>query len=1016
MLKNAKLAHAISCVIATSGMAVSAQVAAQDETEAVTELESVAVTGSRIRHDTYSSPDPIDIVVPESAAAQGVGSIAGLLQTSTVAAGSPQVTAASSTAFVQAGGTGAQTLSLRGLGANRTLVLLNGRRAGPAGTRGETSSFDFNVMPLSVIERVEILKDGASSIYGSDAVAGVVNVITRKGDGATADAFVAQPNESGGEESRFNISWGKGFERGNFRITGDYHREDELKQGDRDYFSCGEQYVFDPATGDRADVIDPRTAKPACSDLPWGHVWVYEYNYTEPGNLPNFNLNGDVQLMQYDYDADLGQYIPTLATDPGTINQHRTPAAWFPVGYDRQSDGVTNNDHPFQDGQSLIPKQERMTVFVDGEFDVTDSVSVYAEVLLNRRKTNTNGYRQFWSYKYTSDFNFYDAFFNYTYSTSPGSGDPQSAGWTGAQWLSPTPITDHSDSEIEVDYQRYVAGVRGDLSSGWNWELSLQMSKSDGDYTNDQIFQDSIFDTNITFAGFGGVPYVAQATCVGTVSSVRGAPCVDIPWLDPQFLNGTISQEVRDFLFGVETGNTKYDQWSAEAFMSGSLFDLPAGPLGIAFGVHYQEDEIRDVPGEITLANNAWGASSAGITAGSDASKAIFAEVEVPLFRDKPLIDSLVLTASGRYTDVDSYGSGNTYKVGLNWAITPTVRIRGNQGTSFRTPALFELYLADQTSFLRQSSIDPCVRWGAALAAARISQTIADNCAADGLAADFSGAPISATIISGGGLGLLEAETSLSRTGGIVWQPRFADLSVSVDYFDIEIKDEVAQLGGRNIVFNCYDSQFFPNDPLCDLFERVAFDQRVDNVRDSFINIAKQKNRGWDVAALYRMPLAGGGLTIETQHTFQEADERALFVTTVEELNGLVGDPDWVGRLNLTYDRGPWSFFWGVNFIGSSSNDAHYFDSNPFPQTYRGEPVDIVLETDTVIYHAASISREFENVGINARLGVSNLFDEEPPRLTTLNLGEVNTIGNSAFYSQYDWLGRRFFLNVTKTF
>lgn len=1013
MHKNSTLTHAISCVIAASAFATG-EIWAQEESESAN-LEGVVVTGSRIRTDPYSSASPVDVVLPESAAAQGVSSAAAMLQTSVVAAGSPQVTAATSTAFVQAGGVGAQTLSLRGLGANRTLVLLNGRRAGPAGTRGETSSFDFNVLPLGVIDRVEILKDGASSIYGSDAVAGVVNVITKKGDGATADVFLSRPNESGGGESRFNFSWGKGFERGNFRITGDYHKENELKQGDRDYFNCGEQYIFEPGTRNRADVIDPRTGRPACRDLPWGHVWVYEYNYTEPGNLPNFNLNGGVQLMQYDYDSNLGEYIPGLVADPEAINQHRAPEGWFPVAYDRQSDGVTNNDHPFQDGQSLIPGQERITLFADGEFNITDSVSVYAEVLLNRRKTTTNGYRQFWSYKYTSDFNFYDAFWEYTYSTSPGSGDPQSAGWTGAQWISPTPITDHNDSEIEVNYQRYVAGVRGYLQSGWSWDVSLQMSKSDGDYTQDQIYQDSIFDTNITFGGFFGEPYVPQATCVGTFSSVRGAPCVDIPWLDPAFMNGEVSPAVRDFLFGVETGNTKYDQLAAEATMTGSLFDLPAGPLGVAFGVLYQEDEIRDVPGEITLAGNAWGASSAGITAGEDATKAIYAEVEVPLLRGRTMFESLTLTASGRYTDVDSYGSGETYKVGLNWSITPTIRIRASQGTSFRTPALFELYLADQTSFVGQRTVDPCVRWGTKLATGDISQRVADNCAADGISPTFTGGAITATVITGGGFGLLEAETSLARTAGIVWQPKFADLAISVDYFDITIRDEVTQLGSRAIVYNCYDSEFFPDEPLCDLFERRSFDQGVDNVRDSFINIARQENRGWDVAAVYRTSLGEGQLSIETQHTFQEVDNRALFEDTVEKLSGLVGDPDWVGKLDLTYDYGPWTFFWGMNFIGSTSNEDRYFGSNP-PVTYRGEPVDVVLKTDTVIYHAASVSYEFENLGWTARLGVANMLDEAPPRLTTLNLGEVSTIGNSAFYSQYDWLGRRFFLSATKTF
>jgi iron complex outermembrane receptor protein len=1001
MLKNAKLARAISCVIATSALAaMESHAQDQQATEAAeaAALGDVVVTGSRIHHDSYSQASPVDIIVPTAAAAQGVGSVAGLLQTSTIASGSQQVTAASSTAFVQAGGIGSETLSLRGLGANRTLVLLNGRRAGPAGTRGEVSSFDFNVLPLSVIERVEVLKDGASSIYGSDAVAGVINIITKKGDGATAEGFVSQPSESGGEESRFSISWGKSFERGNFRVTGDYHRQDELKMGDRKYLSCGAQYVFDPTSGARADLIDPRTGKPHCTDLLWGQVWLYDYQsyFTEDGGPGNVATPSRT-LAQYDYDGDLGNYIPGIAADPEQPWYLGAPPGFYLVDYDRQSDSVNNADHPFQDATSQIPKVEHMTIFADGEFNVTDNITAYGEVLLNRRKTTANGYRQFWTYIYNSDFNFGDFF------PIPGSGSSLSAGWTGAQWLSPTPITDHSDSLIDVNYQRYVAGLRGDLKSDWSWDVSLQYSHSDGDYTSDQIYNDSIQDN-----------WFSYGSCVGTNSSVRGAPCVDIPWLDPQFLAGNVSPEVRNFLFGVETGNTKYEQYSAEAFMTGSAFDLPAGPLGIAFGVHYQKDEIKDVPGPITLAGNAWGTSSAGITEGDDKTKAVFAEVEVPLLRDKPIIDSLVLTGSGRYTDVDSYGSGNTYKVGLNWAITPSLRIRASQGTSFRTPALFELFLADQTSFLGQRNIDPCINWGTALAGGQISQTTADNCAADGLAPNFGGGNVSATIITGGGFGLLKAETSTSRNLGIIWQPQFADLSVSVDYFDINVKDEVDQLGAAQIVRGCYNSQFFPNDPLCDLFGRDPITNNgVTNIRDSFINIASQTNQGYDVAARYRTDLRWGQLTIETQHTFQQKDVRALFAQTSEDLNGRVGDPDWVGHLNLTFDRGPWSFFWGRQFIGSSSNEAHFGGNTA---TYRGETVRVVLKTDTIIYDNASVSREFKDSGFTARLGVANVFDRSPPKVTTLNLGELNTIGTSANYSQYDWIGRRFFLNVTKNF
>ncbi|NQV86767.1 MAG: TonB-dependent receptor plug domain-containing protein, partial [Woeseiaceae bacterium] len=188
------LARAVSFAVATGMLGVSPQVVAQDEAEDENDgaqaIEQIVVTGSRIRRDGFSSSSPLDIVVIDKAAVTGISNLGDLMQASTIAAGAPQVTAATSSAFVQNGGQGVNTLSLRGLGASRTLTLINGRCAGPAGTRGGVSSFDLNVIPLAAIERVEILKDGASSIYGSDAVAGVVNIYTKKEDGGSIDAYV----------------------------------------------------------------------------------------------------------------------------------------------------------------------------------------------------------------------------------------------------------------------------------------------------------------------------------------------------------------------------------------------------------------------------------------------------------------------------------------------------------------------------------------------------------------------------------------------------------------------------------------------------------------------------------------------------------------------------------------------------------------------------------------------------------------------------------------------------------
>ncbi|MGH8262603.1 MAG: TonB-dependent receptor plug domain-containing protein, partial [Steroidobacteraceae bacterium] len=269
MRKSTALSQAIGIALAGSSINALSVAYAQEQQPAAAsdEVPAVVVTGSRIKQSTYTSSAPMDVIVPEAAAAQGVSGVSQLLQSTTVAAGSQQVTAATSTAFVQNGGIGAETLSLRGLGANRTLTLLNGRRAGPAGTRGGVSSFDLNVIPLSAIDRIEVLKDGASSIYGSDAVAGVVNIITKKSNGVTLDAYTSQPAETGGAETRVSASFGHKFERGNFRITGDYHKQSELTNGNRSYFRCGEDYIFDPTSGNRADIVDPRTSRPHCTDL-----------------------------------------------------------------------------------------------------------------------------------------------------------------------------------------------------------------------------------------------------------------------------------------------------------------------------------------------------------------------------------------------------------------------------------------------------------------------------------------------------------------------------------------------------------------------------------------------------------------------------------------------------------------------------------------------------------------------------------------------------------------------------
>jgi len=1016
-MKQTPLALAVSIALANGSLLMSAPVFAQDEVGAEQEaIEEIIATGSRIRKDVFTSSAPIDVIDVEEASIRGISSVGDLLRRNSAVAGSPQVTPAITTDYLENGGLGVNTLSLRGLGANRTLVLINGRRPGPAGVRGAVSSFDLNILPLATIERVEILKDGASSIYGSDAVAGVVNIITRKDDGGMIDGFISQPNDSGGEESRLSGTWGKTYDRGSFRFTADYRKQDELARGDRDYFSCGNQYIFDQATGERGDVIDPRTGKFACKDLGgrWGHIWLYNY-YAE--NIPSGPTN-ESRWAQYDFDGDLAQYIPGFGA-PGSPSDLVTPPGWFPVGYDRVSDGVFNWDHPFQDQQSLVPESENVTFYAEAEYELSDSVEAYGEFLLNRRTTYQNSYRQYWA------FALYSGNWDYYYYT--GSQLSADAGWFGDLFFSPTAITDHSDTDVEVDYQRVVGGLRGEFGdSTWTWDSSFSYNKSDGKYTEDQIYGDAIYDTEWAIRD---LETGESDSCVGTVTSIRGVPCIDVPWFSPDLMNGVLTPELRDFLFGVETGNTEYTQWSIDGSATGEIYDLPAGTLSAAVGFHYRKDEIDDLPGEITQVGNTWGSTASGRTAGDDTTTAVFVEVDVPLLDDKQFARDLTLNASARYTDVDSYGSDTTWKVGVNWQITDSLRLRANQGTSFRTPALFELYLADQTSF-PSARIDPCRDWGQNLANGSISQTVADNCAADqssiggpagGFAPDYSGTTITPTAFARGGFGLLEAETSDSTTVGLIWQPGFADFSVSIDYFDITVENEVDQLGAGTIVDECYQSQFgfaFGNtEPLCNFFDRSSANFGIDNIRDNYLNIAEQTNRGIDYSVRYNTEAGSlGTLGLELQASRQLEDTRAVFVETAEDLNGIIGDPEWVGEFNVSLFKGAWSIYYGASYVGTA--DTTRLLSGDGTISFYGITYDAVFYVDSVIYHDLSVSYEWEDQGLRVLLGVANLAGEDPPQVTTEGPAdeEIQYIGNSVLYSQYDWFGRRVFLNLTMSF
>ena len=1002
----------------------------QEEPQAETD-DAIVVTGSRIRSVTpFNSPDPVAIIDPEIAAREGRFDLASTLQSSPIAAGSTQITSAISSNFVTAGGPGAQTIDLRGLGANRTLVLLNGRRAGPAGTRGAVSSFDLNVLPQSIAANVQILKTGASSIYGSDAIAGVVNIITKRDtNGLELNANTSVPFEGGGEEYRINAIYGKTFSRGHFLIAADYSHTNELKRGDRKYLACPEAYTFRP-DGSRADIIDPRTGQYKCEDLRWGHVWTYNLidnlQLDGPGG-PNTGQNTSPEslgfpsvLLQYQYPGEtLG--IPAFGA-PAYPGDFGAPAGWVPTGYNTASLAVQNAYHPFVEEQTIIPETDLYTVYAEGAFEITDSVELFGEFLANRRKTYQNGWRQFWNFGWTGDLYGTGALYNYW-----------GQGFTGLNFLSPTGITNQSDTSQKVDYYRGVTGVRGEFggASRWRWEAYGQYSRSVGRYRTQQILQDA-YDTG----------YFQYESCVGTVTPISGRQCVDVRWADPYFLAGQLTPEELGFLFDWEEGKTVYTQKSGEASISGEPIRLPAGGVGLALGVSAREDKINDTPGEITLAGNAWGNTTSGVTAGKSLTTEAFGELNIPVLKDQAFFRDLTLSAAARLTNVKATrasdgetheDNGNwTYKLGANWAMTDFLRFRGSYGTSFRAPALFEQFLANETSFPSQGDIDPCINYAANLNAGLISQTIAQNCAADGIPANHSGTGVTATTVAQGGLGVLEAETSTALVVGAILTPTFGFLpdttiNLAVDYFDIKVKGEISRLGARNILFGCYGSENFPNDPLCDLFTRgqSAAPNNVNEVFDKFVNIASQRNSGVDVNFNVRHNMGSlGRLNFTADATYQTRDKFQLLATSpISSDNGEAGSPKWVADLRLSWTMpSDWTLFYGVNIIGPTSDEEDWAEENQSPtapagcvnSTTRGTYCP-VLTTPTVFFHNASVTKEI-NDRFRITFGLSNIFNRRPPRVSVLNGGEISMLGPVVAASQYSFVGRRAFINVTSKF
>ncbi|NQY41109.1 MAG: TonB-dependent receptor [Henriciella sp.] len=944
--------------------------------------EKIVVTGSLIARDEYSSASPIQVITAEVATLEGLVDTAALLQGSSLAAGSTQLNNTFQN-FVTNGGVGTQTIDLRGCGDTRTLVLIDGKRPGPSGTRGAVAALDLNVVPQSIISRVEVLKDGASTAYGSDAVCGVVNIITRDSvDGLELNGNFVLPEESGGEEFRLSAAYG--FEVGDnmdFTISAEYRLQQELDNSDRSYLECGQDRVRDPETGQLIDRLNQSATA------------------TDPSiNCSNLYHNTAI-------DAFSGQRLvpsPDGITVP-TIFGGAIPGYRPRVGTGTNPDGTLFYedilDAPFLDNEDFFPQNENIALFATADIDI-GGLTWDSEVLFNRRETEIEGWRQFFplvgsATNPAGNNPFYGYISDPTYSNSLNS---------LVRPVLPFPTYD----KITVDYYSLsssLSGGYGDFLPDWGWKVDGTYSRGEGTYEGNEI--------RASLSGDWGIDGVQDTNGDGLPDTVA-PPTINL--FDPSVLSGAALDQLVGAVGGYQSGETVYEQTTLTGVTSGTLFELPAGEIGAAVGIEYRKFSIDDNPGELTQSGDIWGSSTAGPTVGENNVIELFGELSVPILKGQPFAEDVEFSGSFRTFEYDLGGSDTIYKLGLNWQVNPTFRVRSSYGTSYRAPALFELFLQDQTGFQGQSAIDVCVDWGQST-----NENIRANCAAAGIPEDYIGAGSSALITTSGGGDTLESESGKTFTAGIVFTPTFSDINVAIDYYEIEINDQITTLSGAQIVGGCYGSPNFPND-FCDLFERAPASDpvapfRVDNIRASTLNVDSQQQRGIDLEVRYQADLNFGELTVEGSINW--ALERFVdvfgsdFNIGVDDLdfNGTVGFPSVVGDVSVRLDRGDWTYSWFTDYTGRQDNNRNFANDLNQPANYFGLQGLYDVNTEAEFRHGASVRWAGDTWSVTA--GVRNIFDEEPPQVSDL----LTVVGNTPINGTgYDFRGRRGFVSVSKVF
>ena len=921
---------------------------AQAQTQAAVgdsaELEEIVVTGSRISRPGFQSASPIMVVNAEQISFSGEQTVEEVLNEI------PQLSPAE-TSTTNNGGSGLATLNLRDLGAQRTLVMVNGRRMVATDARGRV---DVNNIPLALIDRVDVVTGGQSAVYGSDAVAGVVNFIMKddfEGLDITGQYKISERGD--GDTRTANITMGSNFADGRGNIVAHVNFTNRLNflQGDRSFSREVLQDVggeFVPAGSSR--IPGGRTVQPVDED---GNV------------LPVILSSGELFDGEIKFN-EAGEAIPRA--------------------------GETFNFAPFSNLQSPF---ERFLIYTQGHYDFSDRHSFYFEANFSNVQQSQN--TPFDSATIEVDDMLKVAldnpallqptvdFLRQNFDTGIGLDESEEDGIATLSFLSRRAV-ELGLRTIDRDFTMFrgVSGFKGTLFDDWEYDASFSFAR-----VTRSLDRFNFLSDDRAQAGLLGCPPGSDAQCVPV--NVFGA--------------GNISEEAADFLNPLGITSAETEQMIFQGSVNGPIerVDFGAGPALIAAGIEFRDEEADFRPSEQVQRD-----SETQPTQGGFDVLEFFGEARIPVLEDLPLAKSFVVQLAARASDYDQDNVGGvfTWNALGQWEPISGIRLRGGFQRAIRAPNINELFQGEREG--ARNTSDPCGFQNIEnLPTAATVQQRVSFCQDLGVPDPLNLFSDRQSTVLIGGNPDLEEETADTWTVGAIFQPEgIPGLSATVDYFRIELEDAVRDLSPDTILGLCIDSMNVEN-KFCQRVQRRPIGEiaLVDSVIE---NIASELREGidWDIDYEITLPW-GASLRLKNngnfmfRNRFTPAPGQARI-----DCNGVFGgacndegdpiSPEWRVNQFVTYSEGAWDVQVQNRIIGGFDNFEPVGAANPStdPNLY----VDLVFNNQVTDY-------------LKVTFGVDNLTDNKPPILGDANGTDANTDPQV-----FDVLLRAYFASVSVSF